>query len=368
MVSGVKMVTISENDLLSLYHQGLRGSAAGFALIGRQLASKLKSKDPDLASRLAELLTSANGPSGITRQAMPVDADSRQNLLKEDLSPVLDFRPSWDMQIEGQLEQIIAERENALQLIKEDLEPVKAVIFTGPPGVGKTLAAHWLAFRLNLPLYTLDLASVMSSLLGKTGSNIKAVIEHAKSLPCILFLDEFDAIAKKRDDEKDVGELKRLVNVLLQAIDEWPSTSLLIAATNHPDMLDPAVWRRFEEKINFKKPSTAMIEALLEKSKVTKKLASALSDYLYGQSYSDINQILLSARKKAVLTDTKLDSVLIEGVLENFSENPNKDERAIKIIHLALQGLSQRKIAEQLNVSHPTVGKVLREYKEHANG
>src|SRR5690606_32775240 len=106
----------------------------------------------------------------------------------------------------------------------------------------------------NRPLLILDLASVMSSYLGRTGTNLRHVLDYAKSLDCVLLLDELDAIAKRRDDRGEIGELKRLVTVLLQQIDDWPPKSLLIAATNHADLLDPALWRRFDVTLEFPIP------------------------------------------------------------------------------------------------------------------
>src|ERR1700733_11402427 len=136
-----------------------------------------------------------------------------------------------------------------------DLHPTKSALFVGPPGVGKTLAARWIAKKLNRPLIVLDLSAVMSSFLGRTGNNVRNVLDYAKGVECIFLLDEFDAIAKRRDDAVEVGELKRLVTVLLQEIDEWPSSGILIAATNHPELLDPAVWRRFDLIVKFPMPA-----------------------------------------------------------------------------------------------------------------
>ena len=130
--------------------------------------------------------------------------------------------------------------------------------------LGKTLAARWIAKKLNRPLIVLDLWAVMSSFLGRTGNNIRNVLDYAKGLDCVLLLDEFDAIAKRRDDAVEIGELKRLVTVLLQEIDEWPSSGLLLAATNHPDLLDPAVWRRFELIVEFPMPTEAEIRQAIE--------------------------------------------------------------------------------------------------------
>jgi len=364
------MVSISENDLVSLYQQGVKGSAAGFSLIGRQVVSRLKKTAPDLAGKLADLLLSDGGMRAASSVVSPVDADSRRRLLREESNLVFEAEPIWEKSIENQLFEVLLEREKAKDLIEAGLEPIRSLIFTGPPGVGKTLAANWLASKLNLPILTLDLASVMSSLLGKTGSNIKSVIDYAKSIPCVLLLDEFDAIAKRRDDDKDVGELKRLVNVLLQAIDEWPSTSIMIAATNHPDMLDPAVWRRFEVAINFSMASPVIIERLFVDASISKAVAQKLSEYIGGSSYSDINRMVLSAKKKAVLNDKKLDECIIEVVISGSDSDlaSQNNARDLQILQLSLQGLSQRKIASELNVSHPTVGKILKGFMESKNG
>ena len=149
------------------------------------------------------------------------------------------------------MDQLVAEHSRVGDLLRAGLSPTRTALFIGPPGVGKTLGDGWLARELHRPLLTLDLSAVMSSFLGRTGANLRHVSDYAKGVPCIMLLDEIVAIAKRRDDSQEVGELKRLVTVLLQEIDDWPSGGLLIAATNHSDLLDPAVWRRFETQIAF---------------------------------------------------------------------------------------------------------------------
>lgn len=360
------MVSINEKDLENLYQQGLRGSAAGFALVGRQIASRLKKTEPELAGRLSELLADT-GIRGVPSNG-PVDDDSRRSLLREDPQIMFENPPKWDVSVNELLDQVILEREHIDELLEAGLEPARSLIFTGPPGVGKTLAANWLASKLKLPLYTLDLATVMSSLLGKTGTNIKAVIDHAKAAPCVLLLDEFDAIAKRRDDDKDVGELKRLVNVLLQAIDEWPATSVLVAATNHPDMLDPAVWRRFEVSVAFNVAPQQVVKRLLVDASIDPNVADRLSAVLAGKTYADIQRIITTARKKAVLGKTNLNATIIETAVASTGTIDDLHSRDMQILSLSLRGLSQRKIAAELHVSHPTVGKVLKSLKESKNG
>ena len=128
--------------------------------------------------------------------------------------------------------------------------------------MGKTMAAQWVATQLGLPLAVLDLSSVMSSLLGKTGINLRHAFDYAKQSECVLLLDELDAIGKRRGDDSDVGE--RLVTVLLQQVDDWPDGAGLILG-NHPELLDAAVWRRFDLAVPFPEPDTELRRASIRR-------------------------------------------------------------------------------------------------------
>ncbi|MDN7602219.1 AAA family ATPase [Burkholderia gladioli] len=353
------MVQIDENELSLLFQQGVRGNASSFVLLARRLISRLKKSDPDAAVVLAETLSPL---SSATRSVThPVDADSRRGLLKEDESVVLEHEPIWSPDIASKLARVIDERKLATKLRLSNLEPMKALLFKGPPGVGKTMACQWLARELSLPLLTLDLATVMSSLLGKTGTNVRAVIDYCREFPCILLLDEFDSIAKRRDDDRDVGELKRLVTVLLQSIDEWPSTSLLVAATNHPELLDPAVWRRFDLELDFDVPSEPAITQFLQAEAVSATTAKELAAIYAGSSYADLRRFVQSAKKVAVLSDRPFEDVLAEEGLSAVADSHGSTfVRDIKIRKLAAEGVSHRDIAQQLGISHPTVGRALK--------
>lgn len=352
MTISSKLVGVPTSDLSHLLKQGMQGNGAGFALLARRMVSKIKKTDPDAAQVLANALSTQD----VTRSVLPpVDVDSRMSLLREEQLVVLEFEPLWPADIRGQLESILAERRAVLKLIEAGLQPIKTAMFKGPPGVGKTMAARWLARELNLPLLTLDLASVMSSLLGKTGSNLKATIDYGSSFPCVLLLDEFDAVAKRRDDDRDVGELKRLVTVLLQAFDQWPSGSLLVAATNHPELLDPAVWRRFDVQLDFTNPAVDEIGELLRHEGLSDASVLQVAPWLVGASYAEIRRKLLSARKNSLLCDRPFEKVLLEHSVVRPQNLRNEEVRRLR-----QAGMSQRKIAEALGISHPTVNRILK--------
>ena len=148
----------------------------------------------------------------------------------------------------------IRERLHINELRSAGVNPPTSLALMGPPGTGKTTLARWIAKKLCLPFMLLNLASVVTSYLGQTGQNIKKALDRARLEPSVLLLDEFDALGKIRSDDNDVGEMKRIVTVLLQEIERWPDHSVIIAATNLPELIDPAFRRRFSTWIRIPLP------------------------------------------------------------------------------------------------------------------
>jgi SpoVK/Ycf46/Vps4 family AAA+-type ATPase len=302
-------------DFVHLARLALTGRPQDVQLLVHRAAKRYRPDLPDMADSLAALLREAPTRGSPLRRhsevPLPVDSDSRLHLLRVENHIKLDHEIVLAPAAEANLRQVVIERSQPDALIKAGLHPTRTILFTGPPGVGKTMAARWIARELNRPLLTLDLAAVMSSFLGRTGSNLRHVLDYAKSIDCVLLLDEFDALAKRRDDRGEVGELKRLVTVLLQEVDDWPASGLLVAATNHAELLDPAVWRRFEMVIEFALPQPAQTERLVmtllkphfaEADRWAKILAMGLK----GRSHNDIERELTSARRSAVTSRVAL--------------------------------------------------------------
>lgn len=356
---------IEPKELVQLARLAITGRRQDLVLYIRRLVKRYRLTFPQLAEELNSVLRQLPDSSSVLRgtfvDAIPVDQDSRLALARPEYPVELDVEPIWGDRVRTDLEQIAIEREMEIKLADADLHPTKSALFVGPPGVGKTLAARWIAKKLNRPLIILDLSAVMSSFLGRTGNNIRNVLDYAKGLNCVLLLDEFDAIAKRRDDAVEIGELKRLVTVLLQEIDEWPSSGLLLAATNHPDLLDPAVWRRFELIVEFPMPSEAEIRKAIEiflDGETEKSWSAILARTFQTASFADIRRDLLRAKRNAIVHGQS-SLVPLQRIVKERVRNLDRDARAEIAVDLLDRGLSQREAHEWTGVSRDTIRKAV---------
>ncbi len=159
--------------------------------------------------------------------------------------------------VASQCRDLVEEHQRADLLRSHGLEPRHRVLLTGPPGNGKTSLAEAIASTLMVPLLRVRYDGVVGSFLGETASRLRRIFDYIRSRQCVLFFDEFDTIGKERGDREDVGEIKRVVSSLLLQIDDLPSYVTVVAATNHPELLDRAAWRRFQIRLELPIPTPA---------------------------------------------------------------------------------------------------------------
>jgi SpoVK/Ycf46/Vps4 family AAA+-type ATPase len=214
------------------------------------------------------------------------------------------------------LSELVEEQMRADLLRSHGIEPRHKVLLTGPPGNGKTSAAAALATELMVPLITPRYESIIGSYLGETAGRLGKLFEYVRGRPCVLFLDEFDTLGRERADPNETGEIKRVVTSLLMQIDDLPSYVVAVTATNHPETLDRAVWRRFQLRLNLPSPTQAdAIRWFDSWSEMTSQplgmTSKTLATNLKADSYSDLEDYCSDVQRRMILAGPDADPKII---------------------------------------------------------
>ena len=275
-------------ELVKIIEGGLKNDAKKVISYSKHLAKKLREDGADkLADKILKTIDGATYIPVFKDQLFdaPVDNDTRLNIADILLPQDIKLDVSILDTIKNPIDNFISLVNSKNDIKSKGVQINLSMLLYGPPGCGKTTLAKYITKELDIPIVIARFDSLISSLLGNTAKNIRKLFDYAKSKPCILFLDEFDAIAKARDDNHETGELKRVINSLLQNIDDFLENGILIAATNHEQLLDSAIWRRFEKVVNGTSSIFCVKRSFIE-SYIPEKVKK-----LYG-SQSDISTML----------------------------------------------------------------------------
>lgn len=350
----------------------------------KQLIAKLEEDGETRAASKFSKMLSTQTVSTLSAMGMrsdslvPVDTESRTVLADVVYPSENNIEVILSKGNSENLNSFILSYQNADKLNALGIGVSNTLLLYGPPGCGKTQCAYLIAKKLNLPLVVARLDSLISSYLGTTAKNIRALFEFAQKMPCVLFLDEFDAIAKARDDSNELGELKRVVNSLLQNVDAMSNDSLLVAATNHDALLDSAVWRRFEYKMKIEMPDYDAIIQMIDlfthnASNLSDKEKGELATAFVGLSGASIEEILVKAIRNAVISGNTISKQNYYEELFKFKNvipQTNCSEKTV--LKLKAKYLRQcddkvfslQVIAEILNSSKTTISKLVKDGEE----
>jgi len=315
------------DKIISLVRAGAIGDKVQFKRVVESLIAEERQKNHYIiADRLEQELVKLRTLNS-TIDAAPSVKDNRISSLLDEVSPKLRFEDLiLPASIKNSLHELVEEQSRVDLLRSYSLEPRNRVLLIGPPGNGKTSLAEALAESMMVPLLVVRYEGIIGSYLGETASRLKKVIDYAATRRCVLLFDEFETLGKERGDTHETGEIKRVVSSLLMQIDSLPSHVIVMAATNHSELLDRAVWRRFQLRLEVPQPTRSQIEAWFQafekKHDISLDYAyETLSKRLYGSNFSEIEEFGRVVLRKYVLSQPSTNMrPIISSTLKTWSE------------------------------------------------
>lgn len=299
--------------LFSAVHQGLTPDAV--SICDRIIEAERRLGHKKVAADLEKIVKESRSKK-LAAGIFPKETQGLQPLpsSKRDSAPLVQVIPHELLRhqmvlpdvVESRFMRIEKEYAARSRLALFGLRPRSRILLHGPPGCGKSLGAERLAWATGLPLHKVRFDTLLSSYFGETAVNLRRVFESAKHTPCALFLDECDTIARTRGDRNDVGEAQRIVNMLLQMLEDYHGNGFVIAATNVEESLDRAVLRRFDEVIEVPKPAIPEIVRLLKQTLSAVRIEPGIfweqqAEQLEGCRCSDVTRVAENAAKRAVM-------------------------------------------------------------------
>jgi SpoVK/Ycf46/Vps4 family AAA+-type ATPase len=297
--------------LLKLVQAGSRGEQTQFRKTVEALAAEERAKKHTI---LADRLLAQMQSNGYRADRSTSPPTTRAGPLVTEVMPARDLENMiLPAEAEANIRELVEEQDRADLLRSYNLEPRNRVLLVGPPGNGKTTLAEAIANALSVPLMVVRYEAIIGSYLGETAQRIGQVFEHARSRHCVLFFDEFDVVGKERGDLHETGEIKRVVSSLLLQIDALPSYVVVVTASNHPELLDRAVWRRFQIRLDLPQPTQGQIEEWFKRfqQRTGHPLGlspRSLAQRLRGLSFAEVEDFGTDVLRRIVLDQPDADS------------------------------------------------------------
>lgn len=313
---------MARSDLMiNLVQASLTGSTSEARVVAEAIiADERAKKHTGVADRLERVLRAAKkAPQKNTKPSLRV-RDGSGGIKRVEPSKNID-ELYLTKDIREVCDGIINEQRSSDLLRAHGMEPRHKILMVGPPGNGKTSLAEAISYELALPLFVVRYDAIITSYLGETAQRLRRLFDFVRTEPCVLFFDEFDAIGKERGDTHETGEIKRVVTTLLMQMDDLPSYNIIIGATNHPELLDRAAWRRFQIKLKLDRPTEQQLTNYFsDKLKVfdgtpgytAKRLVKSIDV----MNFSEAEGFILDIRRQEILSQgsTSLRSIIADRI------------------------------------------------------
>lgn len=324
----------SARHVLALLRSHVEGDNAQFYSTALQLAAhEAELGHGRVARALRELVDRGRGRDsaiephgGISPLVQP--RGELANLLSVEYPKVTLNTLTLDSEQRKRLERVILEQQHSHKLKANDLAPRRKILLLGPPGSGKTMTASAIAGELRLPLFTILLEGVITKFMGETAQKLRTIFEAMGKTRGVYLFDEFDAIGAKRGSPNDVGEIRRVLNSFLQLLEQDRSQSIIVAATNHPELLDTALFRRFDDVLSYRLPEAQQIRRLIQSQLGGFSVNvnwQAITEAASGLSHAELTRAAREAAKSAVLQDHR--SVATDDLLAAIAERRMVERR-----------------------------------------
>ncbi len=313
----------TQDQLKALLKAYAQGNDAQFSSVAMQIAAdEARLGHGQFAEELRRLIDAAKVKVPAPATAIPLARPRGEiaDLLVTSYPETRLAHLVLDAKLAKALARVVAEHKTIRDLRAHGLSPRRKVLLLGPPGTGKTLTASALAGELGVPLFVVRLDRLITRYMGETAAKLRLIFDAIASTRAVYLFDEFDSIGSERGLGNDVGEIRRVVNSFLMMVEQDHSDSLIIAATNHPHMLDRALYRRFDDVLEYALPDAAQImralKAKLAGLKVARPQWTILAKRAVGLSYADIARVAEDAAKQAILERRSITNADIRSAID----------------------------------------------------